>query len=94
MPTQNVNLTAHQSKFIQRVVEQGAYNNASEVVRDALRLLEQRHQEDLLKLEHLRVIAKEAFDALDRGEGVSIPLDEVGAYLARLKDEALGRTRV
>lgn len=73
MPTQNVNLTDHQSGFIQQVVEQGSYNNASEVVRDALRLLEQRHEEDRLKLERLRKITKDAFDAFDRGEGVTIP---------------------
>lgn len=73
MPTQNVNLTEHQSAFIQKVVEQGSYNNASEVVRDALRLLEQRHEEDRLKLERLRKITTDAFDAFDRGEGVTIP---------------------
>jgi antitoxin ParD1/3/4 len=93
MPTQNVNLTEHQSAFIQQVVEQGSYNNASEVVRDALRLLEQRHEEDRLKLERLRKITNDAFDALDRGEGISMPLDEVPAFLAGLKEEALRRAR-
>ena len=74
-------------------MEHGSYNNASEVVRDALRLLEQRHYEDRLKLERLRKIAKDAFDSLDRGEGTSMPLEEVDAYLDRLKDEALRRAR-
>ncbi|MFM1920289.1 MAG: hypothetical protein RLZZ303_1923 [Candidatus Hydrogenedentota bacterium] len=89
MPTQNVNLTEHQSAFIQQVVEQGSYNNASEVVRDALRLLEQRHEEDRLKLERLRMIAKDAFDSLDRGEGTTVPLEGVRDYL----NQIVGRVR-
>jgi antitoxin ParD1/3/4 len=91
MPTQNVNLTAHQSEFIQQVVEQGSYNSASEVVREGLRLLEHRHEEDRLKLERLRKIAKDAFDSLDRGEGTSMPLEEVGAYLRRITQETRER---
>ncbi len=91
MPTQNVNLTDHQSGFIQQVVEQGSYNNASEVVRDALRLLEQRHEEDRLKLERLRKIAKDAFDSLDRGEGTTVPLEGVRDYLRELTQESRER---
>ncbi len=92
MPTQNVNLTDHQSGFIQRVVEQGSYNNASEVVRDALRLLEQRHEEDRLKLERLRKIAKDAFDAFDRGEGVTIPRGGASEHVNQIMQRIRERT--
>jgi antitoxin ParD1/3/4 len=68
MPTQNVNLSTHQSKFIQQRVRSGRYQNASEVVRAGLRLLEQKEAEDGLRLEALKRLTAEAFESLDRGE--------------------------
>ena len=44
MPTRNVVLTDTQSAFIDRMVEQGNYQNASELMREALRQL-QRNEE-------------------------------------------------
>ena len=40
MPTRNVVLTKHQEKLIETLVGSGRYQNASEVLRDGLRLLE------------------------------------------------------
>ena len=37
-------------------------------MREGLRLLEQREQEDRAKIEWLRPAAKEGFDAIERGE--------------------------
>lgn len=54
MPTRNVNLTAEQDAFIERMVATGRYQNASEAVRDAVRGLQQRCAEDELKLAALR----------------------------------------
>ena len=68
MGTQNVNLPEHQSKFIQKRVKSGRYQNASEVVRAALRLLEQKETEDEARLANLRRIAGESLAGLDRGE--------------------------
>lgn len=59
MPTRNVNLTEPLDRFIQVGVNSGRVSNASEVVREGLRLLEQREQEDKAKLEWLRATAKE-----------------------------------
>ena len=42
MPTRNINLTDHFDRFIEAEVGAGRFGNASEVVRDGLRLLEQR----------------------------------------------------
>lgn len=75
MPTQNVNLPDHQSRFIRERVESGRYQNASEVVRAGLRLLEQNEAEDQLRLEGLRRITKDSFDALDRGEYTAYAAD-------------------
>ena len=39
MPTRNVNLTEHFDRFIETGVSSGRFSNASEVVREGLRLL-------------------------------------------------------
>jgi antitoxin ParD1/3/4 len=75
MPTRNVNLTEHFNRFIQTGITSGRFSNASEVVREGLRLLEQREQEDKAKLEWLRAAAKEGFAAADRGDYVTLRSD-------------------
>ena len=72
MPTRNVNLTEHFDLFIESGVSSGRFSNASEVVREGLRLLEQREQEDKARLEWLRAAAGEGFDAIDRGDFVTL----------------------
>jgi antitoxin ParD1/3/4 len=58
MPTRNVNLTELFDKFIETGISSGRFSNASEVVREGLRLMEQREQEDKAKIEWLRSAAK------------------------------------
>jgi antitoxin ParD1/3/4 len=54
MPTRNVVLTPHQAAFVEQLVASGRYQNASEVLREGLRLIEQREAEDAVRLESLR----------------------------------------
>jgi antitoxin ParD1/3/4 len=68
MPTRNVVLTEHQERLIENLVESGRYQNASEILREGLRLVEQREAEDRAKLKVLRKAARVGFRALDRGE--------------------------
>jgi putative addiction module CopG family antidote len=42
MEAMNVSLTAELEKYVRRKVASGLYNNASEVIREALRLLVER----------------------------------------------------
>lgn len=44
MPTRNVVLTAPQAQLVEQLVDSGRYQNASEVLRDGLRLVEEREQ--------------------------------------------------
>jgi len=81
MPTQNVNLPDRQADFIRRRVAEGRYQNASEVVRAGLRLLEQREREDQLKLRNLRRLVKEGFDQIDRGEYEVVTPDSLDAFM-------------
>jgi antitoxin ParD1/3/4 len=84
MPTRNINLTPEQDAFVKEVVEAGEYQNASEVVRDALRVLRQRRQEDALKLKVLRAQIKVGIDDLERGELVEIEDAALDDYLDAL----------
>jgi antitoxin ParD1/3/4 len=70
MPTRNVVLTRHQEELIAELVDSGRYQNASEVLREGLRLVEQREAADAAKLEALREAARIGFDAVSRGEFV------------------------
>jgi antitoxin ParD1/3/4 len=70
MPTRNINLTEHCDGFVERQVSSGRYSNASEIVRAALRLLEEHEQEREAKLKVLRRAAKQGFDEIDQGQGL------------------------
>lgn len=54
----NVSLTPVLESLVKAKVESGLYNNASEVVREALRLMEQRDQHTLLRKEIERGVAQ------------------------------------
>lgn len=76
MPTRNVNLTEHFDQFIETGITTGRFSNASEVVREGLRLLEQREHEDRAKIEWLRSASKEGFDAADGGDYLALRSDQ------------------
>ena len=63
MPTRNVNLTPELDSFILERVESGRFENASEVVRSALRLLAQEERENEEKLKALRQAIQEGLDS-------------------------------
>ena len=64
--------------FIDAQVEGGRYNNASEVVRDALRLLEDQEKLRELKLAELRRLAEE-------GRATGLSAEDGEAVLDRLE---------
>ena len=70
MPTRNINLTEHFHHFVEHQVSSGRYSNASEIVREGLRLLEEQEQEREAKLKGLRQAAKQGFDEIDQGKGI------------------------
>jgi antitoxin ParD1/3/4 len=65
----NVSLTPELERFIAEQVESGRYRSASEVVRDAVRLLQVQVEEREAKLEALRKAVEVGLAELDRGEG-------------------------
>jgi antitoxin ParD1/3/4 len=63
MPTRNVNLTDELDNFVRAKVESGRYENASEVVRAALRTLEREERRYEAKLAALRTAIDEGDDS-------------------------------
>jgi len=66
----NVSLTPELEKFVSIKVESGRYNSASEVVREALRLLEEHDQARAAQLAEFNQELGRRLDSLDRGEHV------------------------
>ena len=77
MPTRNINLTPEQDAFVEKVVEAGEYQDASEAIRDALGVLQQRRREDALKLEALRAQLHLGVAALERGDFIEFERSRV-----------------
>ena len=93
MPTRNVVLTKRQEKFIEALVESGRYQNASEVLRDGLRLVEQRQAEEASRLKALREAARIGVAALDRGDFKEFENSEdLQTYLNELTEKVISRT--
>jgi len=54
MPTRNLVLTDIQAQFVEQMVSSGRYQNASEVLREGLRLVQVREAEQAARLAALR----------------------------------------
>lgn len=68
--TMNVSLTSKLEGMVKKLVKTGRYSSASEVVRDGLRLIDEREQLRQIKLQALKEAIKEG-----RESGESIPFD-------------------
>ena len=76
MPTRNVVLTDHQATLVEQLVTSGRYQNASEVLREGLRLVEQREAEDAYRLEALRSAVQLGIADVDAGRFKTIDSKE------------------
>ena len=76
MPTRNVNLTNELDRFVLAKVKSGRYENASEVIRAALRTLERTEQEHKAKLAALRA-------AIDEGDASGVAKSNVFARVRK-----------
>ena len=86
----NVALTPQLARFVDDLVAGGAYNDASEVVRDALLELQRRKHAD--QLTEIRSRIGTGLDQIDRGEGLSgEPAGIVAGILEEAKRQHRGR---
>lgn len=91
MPTRNVVLTEHQHKFVDSLVETGRYQNASEVLREGLRLIEQRERLELVQLAALREAAAKGWADIDAGRYMDVSDDQLEDAIGQLGQKAAER---
>ena len=91
MPT-SIALSPHLEAFVREQVDGGRYNNVSEVVRDALRLLERRQQADEVKLEALRNAVAGGVAALDDSEFTIVESQNIKTFVSELGARATARS--
>jgi antitoxin ParD1/3/4 len=90
MPTRNVVLTDHQADLVERLVSSGRYQNASEVLREGLRLIEGREAQDKARLNTLRAAARIGVADIDAGRFRDFESPAaLNRHLAAIVDEAI-----
>ncbi len=90
MPTRNVVLTDHQANVVELLVSSGRYQNASEVLRDGLRLIEKREAEDAYRLEALRSAVKIGIADIEAGRFTTFDTRELlGSHLKSIAAKAI-----
>ncbi|OFV98777.1 MAG: CopG family transcriptional regulator [Acidobacteria bacterium RIFCSPLOWO2_02_FULL_61_28] len=87
----NVSLTPELERLVNKKVQSGMYSSASEVIREALRLLKEQEELRRRKLEELRKEIRIGLEQAKRGEGV--PLD-IAKLKSRLRKRLQGQERL
>lgn len=88
MPTRNVVLTQHHEEIIDELVKSGRYQNASEVLREGLRLIERRERLEAARVEALKVAAQQGVADLDQGRYTDVSDDDLDDFISAFGREA------
>ncbi|MBI4124954.1 MAG: type II toxin-antitoxin system ParD family antitoxin [Deltaproteobacteria bacterium] len=64
----NVSLSPQLEKWIQKKLETGMYNSASEVIREAIRLMDERDRLQQMKLQELRKDIETGIQEAEQGK--------------------------
>lgn len=88
MPTRNVVLSEYQHDLVEALVESGRYQNASEVLREGLRLVERREQLEAAKLKALKESADQGWAAIAAGDYTDVSEEEVKDFIDQLSGQA------
>lgn len=84
MPTRNVVLSDQQQQLVENLVRSGRYQNASEVLRDGLRLIEQRERIEAAKLDALKRAARQGWADVAAGRYADVTDDRLEDFVAQL----------
>jgi antitoxin ParD1/3/4 len=84
MPTRNVVLTEHNERMISEMVGSGRYQNASEVLREGLRLVEAKEAMAAARLAAMRDAARVGMDDLEAGRFREFGVDELDEAIAAI----------
>ena len=84
MPTRNVVLSEHQQELVEALVQSGRYQNASEVLREGLRLIEERERIEGAKLKALRQAARQGWADVSAGRYTDVADDQIADFVGQL----------
>ena len=84
MPTRNVVLSEHQHQMVETLVQSGRYQNASEVLREGLRLIEERERLEDAKLEALKHAARQGWAGVSAGRYSDVADDQLEDFVGQL----------
>jgi antitoxin ParD1/3/4 len=84
MPTRNLVLTDHQHELVETLVQSGRYQNASEVLREGLRLIEERERIGQAKLKALKQAARQGWADVSAGRYADISDDQLEEFVGQL----------
>ncbi len=88
MATRNVVLSQHQHELVESLVESGRYQNASEVLREGLRLVEREHAEETAKIAALSQAADQGWSDLSMGRFDDIEDESLDDFVGQLGTRA------
>ena len=91
MPTRNVVLSDHQQDLVETLVQSGRYQNASEVLREGLRLIEQRERLEAAKLQALKEAADKGWRDIAAGRYADVADDQLDDLIHQLGQTAAAR---
>ena len=89
----NISLTPELEEMVRQKVESGMYNSASEVIREALRLLKEQNQMRQQRLEELRREVQIGLDELDQGLGMPLTDELIEDIKARGRMKLASKAR-
>jgi antitoxin ParD1/3/4 len=88
MPTRNVVLSEHQQQLVETLVQSGRYQNASEVLREGLRLIEERDRREEAKLKALQQAARQGWADVSAGRYTDMGDDQLEDFIGQLGQRA------
>lgn len=84
MPTRNVVLSEHQQALVETLVRSGRYQNASEVLREGLRLVEERERIAQAKLKAIRQATRQGWADVSAGRYADVADDQLEDFVGQL----------
>ena len=93
MPTRNVVLSEHQHALVETLVHSGRYQNASEVLREGLRLVEERERIGAAKLKALKQATRQGWADVSAGRYTDVADDQLEDFVGQLGRRAAQLTK-
>jgi len=93
MATRNIVLTDHQSTVVDRLVASGRYQNASEVLRAGLRMVEETESAYITKMNKLKAAIDSGLEDAEQGRTKSFTADQFATYLSERTEKIIDDKR-